>query len=320
MTLDSPRNIATVMTSTVATIGLAVLLACSPKSAPSTVAAAADDPNVYKALYTDKCSACHNLPDPTINQNTRERWRQIVATMARRADEKGISITDDDETHIVEYLGLFPPKVLPGSNGPLAAKRDDVWDSEPSVALVYTFASPENLSDFHADSGKWAVTGSDLVSQHLTAFPISNRDADLVHKGAALDGGLDLQAHIKFDGATSPGKTAGLLFGVHGPVSTESNSVLVDANRGEVRLVATRGGTDTVVTTAPLGDFDDPSGWHELRLQYRPETKKVTVWIDATKKLTAPLTGYDDGGQFGLVTDSTTTADFRDVYADIYGK
>ncbi|HEY3332728.1 MAG TPA: hypothetical protein VGK19_22035 [Capsulimonadaceae bacterium] len=315
MTLDTLRHRSAGPLTLLATVGLAALLASSPTTNKATVASAADNPSVYKTLYTEKCSACHNLPDPTVNQNTRERWRMIVAGMSRRADDKGISITDIDQQHIVDYLSLFPPKSVPGANGPLAAKRDDVWELEPVRSQVFTFTDQAHLASFRPETGRWKVAVADTMC--LSATATATDSALLTHVGDTLDGGLDLQAQVRFAGS-SPSKAAGLVFG--SLKAQAYNAIVLDLSKGEVRLVAVRSGVQTVIATGPLGDLDQAAGWHVVRLMYRPEARRVTVWVDANKKLVAPFPDYVDGGQYGLIALPETAASFRNLYADIYGR
>lgn len=310
MTLDTIRGRG-VMLATTASLALASLVAFCPITSSPNEANAADDPAVYKALFTEKCSACHNLPDPTVNQNTKERWRALVTQMARRADNKGIAITDEEQAHIVDYLGLFPPKLAPGASGPLAAKRDDVWDVEPIRSFVYTFSSLDQLSSFRLGSGEWRQpTGAAYING-------GGGTGLLLHKGAALDGGFDIQVQVRIP-AQTVGKVAGIAFGATD--ATHFNAVVVDSAKGEIRVLAANGSAPAVIATAPVGDVDQPTGWHQLRVMYRANSGRVTVWLEANKKLVAPLPDYADGSQFGLVTLSGTTAEFRNLYADIYGK
>ena len=307
-----PNRSLITLTIVLATVGLVFCFAGSLSH--GTVASAADDPNAYKALFVEKCSACHNLPDPAVLQNTKERWRGIVAQMARRADSKGIEINDQQQGQIVEYLGQFPPKVAPGATGPLAPRREDVWDSEATKSQVYTFSTADHLASFRFAAGKWAYSPTLNAVAQSTPLADAAGAAMLIHKGDAPTGGLDLQAAVQF--GTSAGKAAGLVFGLTD--AKNYNGAVVDAVRGQIQIVAVRSGVGNVVATFPLGEVADPNGWHVIRVMYRPQPRRVTVWVDANKKAVGVLPDYADG-QYGIATIGATTASFRNLYADSYG-
>ena len=70
-----------------------------PKPAPSTPAVAAMGEG--KAIFEQKCSACHGLDRATARTETKERWKEIIKEMqGKRADW----ISDDDAAKILDYL------------------------------------------------------------------------------------------------------------------------------------------------------------------------------------------------------------------------
>lgn len=281
---------------------------------PASPALGAEDFRAYKPLYESRCSACHNLPDPSAEQNTKERWRAIVTSMSARAAAAGTPISDDDQAHIVDYLGLFPPKPAAGANDPLATRHEDVWAKAPERSLVYTFYAPDQLADFQ----KWNASGTAAADAEGVEI-VSRPDFGLmVHKGETLDGGLDLRAQVRLPDGKGSERAAGLLFGYTAPGNYFA--ALLDLVRGEARIVRVQNNTATVIASGSMGDIDMHSDWHTLRVMYRPELSSLSMWVDSSKRLTTSLTGYADGGQFGLAAAGSTRASFRNLYADIYGK
>jgi hypothetical protein len=295
-------------------VSLGMLLAGSLDSAMHSSASAAGDPSTYKPLFATRCSACHNLPDPTVTQNTRERWRALVTIMSGRAAAAGAPISDDDQAHIVDYLGLFPPKAAPGSNDPLATKHDDVWATDPERSLVYTFYTPSQLAQFRQLN---AIAGPAANAAGIVVTPRSDPGL-VVHTGDPLSGGLDLRAQIRLPDSAGASRAAGVVFGFTSP--RDYFAALLDLSKGEVRIVKAGGGEMSVVSAIDMGDIDLHSDWHTIRVMYRPEHYRVSVWVDAGKKLVTDLPDYTDGGQFGLIAAGSTRTGFRNLYADIYGE
>ncbi len=79
-----------------ALLAAALLFAAVPSMVPS--AGAADD---GKALFQEKCGACHSTKVATHKKETRETWTAIVKAMqAKRANW----ISDAQAQKIVDYL------------------------------------------------------------------------------------------------------------------------------------------------------------------------------------------------------------------------
>ena len=278
---------------------------------------AADNPIVYKALFEQKCSACHNLPDPTVNQNTQDRWRSIVATMAGRAQG---AITPDDQSHIVAYLGLFPPKPSSASHDPLAVKHEDVWDRDPSRSLVCTLMTPDQLARFRAVACKPAPSAAPPapLTDGIVFAAHQGTDALLIANADPFSGGLDLRVSVRFPAGASNSRAAGIVFG-----RTDARNyleALLDTARSEVRIVQCRDGSLSTLSAAPVLDFDDRGGWHVVKVILRPDGNgaKATIWVDATKRLAASLPSPIAAGSVGLAATTGTSAGFKDFYADEY--
>ncbi|MDR3706904.1 MAG: hypothetical protein P4L33_01275 [Capsulimonadaceae bacterium] len=294
----------------------AVLIAAASTPAGPPLAVAADNPVVYKTLFSTKCSACHNLPDPGVIQNTQERWRAVVAKMAGRAQG---NITDEDQAHIVSYLGLFPPKQTSAKPDGLGTAPDDVWDRDPLHSFVSTLATPDQLAQFRSLGGKPSSTPlspAALTDGIILTAPAVN--ALLVHRTATLNGGLDLRIKVRFPATANLDRCAGLVFGFVDVLNYDA--VLFDASNKRASLVRCQAGQSSTIATAPLADIDDTQSWHTVRLMFRPQSHRATVWVDSSKRLNAELGDYADGGQLGLLATPRTTAGFKDLYADIYGQ
>ncbi|MBV9849211.1 MAG: hypothetical protein JO250_05935, partial [Armatimonadetes bacterium] len=116
-------------------------------SAPPRLTAAADtqtpaDPArvaQLKALYAEKCSACHNLPNPQAQGLTRAGWRRTVDRMLNQHHASD-SISPAEADQIVAYLATFAPKTGPRRpSDPWATDADDVWTVAPSTTRVFNF-------------------------------------------------------------------------------------------------------------------------------------------------------------------------------------
>src|SRR5665213_3542335 len=57
-------------------------------------------------LFQEKCSACHNLPDPQTNVMTAEGWQRTVNRMLNQHGASD-SISPDQAKTIVAYLDTF---------------------------------------------------------------------------------------------------------------------------------------------------------------------------------------------------------------------
>jgi mono/diheme cytochrome c family protein len=55
------------------------------------------------ALFRDRCSRCHALPDPA--QHTPQEWPAVVERMRENTEKMGVgALSDDEAAAIVEYL------------------------------------------------------------------------------------------------------------------------------------------------------------------------------------------------------------------------
>ncbi len=143
----------------VAVAGLSVPARSDAPKAGAPAASAANTVQV-KALYGEKCSACHNLPDPIEKGYTRAEWQRTVNRMLNK-HQASDSITPPQAAQIVDYLATFAPKpaMLNGggrgkTNGknrnsdPWATDTADVWTDAPAQTQVFNFEAVHPLTSF----------------------------------------------------------------------------------------------------------------------------------------------------------------------------
>ena len=138
-----PRALVTAFTS-LAAVGVGVSAAFTVPSRSVADTPKADTTQV-KALYAEKCSACHNLPKPEEKGYTRREWQRTVTTMLTKYHASD-SIAPGEAAQIVDYLATFAPKTGPGGRNqrpsdPWATDTLDVWTDAPAATRVFNFAS-----------------------------------------------------------------------------------------------------------------------------------------------------------------------------------
>jgi len=304
-----------------AVLAVTVVVLFGQNLSSTQTASAADNPIVYKSLFLEKCSACHNAPDPRVTQYTRQQWRNTVDRMLNK-HQASDSISPTEADQIVEFLGLFPPTTAPANNSPLATKAADVWSSEPTKTVVYTFSSSNQLAAFHAQRGAWALSPAQTT---LTSRPfLQQTEAQSGDTGSAIfmntadraSGDIDIQTQFRYL-PNSADQTVGLILGA----ADNRNFYVVrfDAAKATLSVVEDKDGDFSVVTTAPTGDLAiPPDGWHGIRAIYHGDTQLLTVWLDANKKVVVKLPDWTDNAAFGLMTQAGTTAGFRNLTVDMY--
>ena len=138
-----PRVLVTAFTSLAAVgVGVSAAFTVPSRSVADTPKA---DATQVKALYAEKCSACHNLPKPEEKGYTRREWQRTVTTMLTKYHASD-SIAPGEAAQIVDYLATFAPKTGPGGRNqrpsdPWATDTLDVWTDAPAATRVFNFAS-----------------------------------------------------------------------------------------------------------------------------------------------------------------------------------
>ena len=130
-----------------------------------------------KALYAEKCSACHNLPKPEEKGYTRSEWQRTVNTMLTKYHASE-SIAPAEAAQIVDYLATFAPKTGTGgrsqrSTDPWGTDSLDVWTDAPNATRVFNFAlgslaglAPVGAGDARPGPGLHRGNGQDRPRRH----------------------------------------------------------------------------------------------------------------------------------------------------------
>ena len=331
-----------------ATLSLLAGLVCIGRFVPARPANADAKPPPpsqakLQALYQEKCSACHNLPDPQAGRRTRAQWQRVVTQMLTRyhaSDE----ITAPEAAQIVDYLATFAPdaparedRAGPPGRDPWATDAFDVWANAPAQSRVFNFEAgpgqpglsaagagvPGPPAVWHTVRGSAAPDGAFV--KVVPANPSPSRFALLVDQA---DTGRDLDVRVRFQiagGRASP--SVGLAFGL---ADTAHYSVLrFDAKNSTLSLLKISPGAHTVLQTTLLTSPFVPAatlaanaplppgtpGWHTLRLLVN--SGRIRGWIDGMKRISASDPAYA-GGKVALWSQGDTIADFDDWTADFY--
>src|SRR5665213_2860151 len=113
--MKNPRALIAVLASlTAAGVTFAAAFTVPSRSVADT---ATPDTAQVKALYTEKCQACHELTgkyDPKENGYTAPEWRRTVNRMMHKADS---NISPSDAAQIMAYLVTLAPKTDTGKGG-----------------------------------------------------------------------------------------------------------------------------------------------------------------------------------------------------------
>ena len=324
---NTPRTAAVLLASLLAA-GTVMLAAVITPTQPASADAPKSDQTQVKTLFAEKCSACHNLPNPTEKGYSKAEWQRTVDTMLTKyhaSDE----ITPPQAAQIVGYLATFAPKRNAGTgkhaNDPWATDALDVWTVSPLSSRVFNFESggllglspvgsgtpgPAPLSAVRPDTGSFVV--------HLSgpSFP-PDRFAVLLDK---TDKGRNFDVRVRFridTGKVSP--AAGIVFGY-----TASNQYTVlrcNQNLGDLALIQISGPVHTtlqqttIVQPPPALPTALAPGWHTLRLLVRDG--QARGWVDMQKRISVTLPG-DTSGSVGLWTQGNTAVSFDDWTVDNY--
>ncbi len=313
---------------------------------PRPVSAETPPPDLtqVKALYGEKCSACHNLPVPQEKGYTKAEWQRTVNQMLTKYHASD-SISPGEAAQIVSYLGTFAPKTdaRRGGSGrlsdPWATDSLDVWMDAPAATRVFNFAAANPLSALApAGSGTpgpaplWQVAidraGADGMVARVSAPTFRpDRFALLVDRA---DQGRNLDVRVRFrieSGKASP--AVGIAFGLTDP---DHYTVLrCNQSLGDLALIQIAGPAHTTVQQTPLAlpaagtvspiaavtAMPTPlaPGWHTLRLLVKDG--QVRGWLDMQKRISTTLSGYA-GGKVGLWAQGNTNASFHDWIVDWY--
>ena len=326
--------------------GAAVIsLVAAAATSPVTLAQAPTPPMPMdqihvKALYTEKCQACHEITgkyDPAVNGYSPQEWRRTVNRMARKTDS---NISPTEAGYITDYLGALAPRNnRRGPVDPWATDATDVWAVTPTATRVFNFepggaltALTPTTAGVIGPAAVWhtvaGTTPDGTVMKVAPVKPSPSRFALLMDR---QDQGRNLDVKIRFQiqsGAVSP--AVGIVFGF---TSTKTYDVLrFDSLHNTLSLLKIDEPTHTVLQTTPVvqpatpvpalaSSVTTPSakpaapGWHTLRLLV--SSGQIRGWIDREKRVSTQDSGYT-GGKVGLWTQGDTVALFDDWTVDLY--
>ena len=247
-----------------AAVGVVAASALTGPSRPAGADAPKTDPGQVKALYGEKCSACHNLPKPEEKGFTRSEWQRTVNTMLTKYHASD-SISPTEASTIVDYLATFAPKNANKGGGrrggdPWATDGLDVWTDAPTATRVYNFEAgglPSGLapvgSGTPGPAPVWQIApdkpGVDGTVARVTAPGFrADRFALLVDRS---DGGRNLDVRVRFRidaGKASP--AVGIVFGYADP----NTYAVLRCNQamGDLALIQIAGANHTTVQQNPL--------------------------------------------------------------------
>ena len=344
-TTRNPYKLAAVLT-TLAAAGAVVTASLITPLKPAFADAPKPDQTQVKALYAEKCSACHNLPSPQEKGYNRVEWQRTVNTMLTKyhaSDE----IAPTEAAQIVDYLATFAPKNGPGNGGnhssPWATDQMDVWTDAPTASHVFNFEAGGLAGLAPVGSGVpgpapfWSVRPDKLGADGLVAHaagPNFRPDRFSVLLDTADQArNLDVRVRFRIDaGKVSP--AVGIVFAYAGP--NQYTVLRCNQTLGDLALIQIAGPVHTTLqqtsivlppapaslpVTATAGIAPAPAavplspGWHTLRLLVHDG--QARGWIDMQKRISIALPG-DTGGKVGLWTQGNTAASFDDWTVDCY--
>lgn len=328
---------------------LVVLSAVTPVTADKSSArmrladasSAAAPGETSKALFTDKCSACHDLPNPTDLSYTRDEWQKVVDKMLTKygaSDE----ISPTEASVIVDYLATFAPKPSadrrPAGDRRWASETDDVWPLIPSLSRVTNFEANGALS--HLDRigvGARSKPVWQLINDGASPKSPDGTVARVSNPGAGADAfalledplakGADIDVKVRFkivSGDTSP--AVGIAVGMQD--AQHYMLVRYDRKSNDLALIDVAEPSHTTVQQTPLGTIRETvpvartvalncadAGWHTLRVMVKDG--QARAWIDSYKRINTAITGYS-GGAVALWSQGDTVALFDDWSTDVY--
>lgn len=330
-------------------------IACSAVAAAALGLAAATAPSIttadspppmsqtqIKALYTEKCSACHDLTgvhDPQVNGYSPQEWRRTVNRMMRKQDS---NISATDASYIADYLGsLAPKKNRRGPTDPWATDDLDVWTAAPTSTRVFNFEKGNSIAALapvetgaKGPAAVWhTVAGEGPDGTVMKVTPVRPSPGRFSMLLDTRDTGRNLDVKVRFQikgGAVAP--AVGIVFGQRD--SKNYDLLRFDALHNTLALLKIDEPTHAALQTTAI---DQPSpapplnavapakakaaekptapGWHSLRLLV--SNGQIRGWVDMNKRISTQDPSYT-GGKVGLWTQGDTVAVFDDWTVDIY--
>lgn len=348
--MKNPRVLAALLASlTAAGVTLAAAFTVPSRSVAD---ATTPDTTQVKALYTEKCQACHELTgkyDPKQNGYTVPEWRRTVDRMMHKADS---NISPSEAAQITAYVITLVPKTDTGKGGgrnadPWATDNLDVWTDAPNATRVFNFASGSLAGLAPVGSGTpgpvpvWSVTadkpGPDGMAVRAAGPNFRADRFALLMDRADLGRNMDVRVRFRIDagkaspavgivcGYTDPNNYTVLrcnqtlgdlaLIQIAGPVHTTVQQTMIVLPAPAAPPAAAPGGPVAPLPVTPVAATPLAPGWHTLRLLVHDG--QVRGWVDMQKRISTTLPSYT-GGKVGLWTQGNTTASFENWTVDWY--
>lgn len=305
-------------------VGVAVGCALAGSLTQPTPADADAAQDAAKTLFTDKCGACHNLPNPGELMYTRREWQDTVNEMlyqhgALYDPQTKSGITTDQADQIVTYLAQFAPRPGRVRINPSDTGLGDVWTSDPLQSRSFTFTSADSLTDFDQESGVWKIVPSNMPGAgYLKVRPGDNAGAQslLVEKKDPITGDLDLRTSFKLFEGASP--AVGMLIDCQD--SRHYALVEYTAATHAISFLTMSGASPSTSMSVnlPQAPVAGPGGWHTLRVIEHNNGQSIEIWLDYQKCITTSDPNWTPSGYAGLWAGAGDVAAFRDMSLEIY--
>jgi hypothetical protein len=309
----------------VAIAAVSTLFVQNLRVAVADTAAATETP---KALFNEKCSACHNAPDPNAEAMTASEWQDTVNRMLYKHGAKD-DISPDQAQTIVTYLDTFAVTAasLNQSQGPRFGHGNvdssDVWSTNPVYSHVYQFRTTQIAAPFRSIDGRWSVRDAGNGPLLVVAAFNAARPAILVAPTPGPHG--DLQIEADFRTAPPPPDTPAaatasipLSFGLTFDTTDSGDYDLAsyDDSKRQLTLTEFRNGKPNILQIIPLesGLTATADGWHKMRVNVLENRAKV--WLDYEKRIDSTLSDTPGNGGAGLWTGTRAAA--KSFVLDIY--
>jgi hypothetical protein len=294
-----------------AILGILIAIAICGKHTSATADALPSNDQM-KSLFSEKCSACHDLPDPVEKGYTQVEWQSTVNRMLT-AHGASNSISNLEATEIVDYLGQFAPTTQLNN----APHEIGVWQTDPILSVAYPFTYPPTLQDFDRDGGAWKIIQtSDITSGYLKHSSSVETPALLLENKNIVQNALDLSVQFHVNQSTSS-STIGLVFG-----ALDSQNYLAaefSPANNTVSLVKVVGGQAQLLKRASVNETSNtrPDGWHQLRVKVTEGGTALEVSADYQTAIKTTETDWQ-GGRVGLLSSGPIIAGFRQMIFDTY--
>ncbi len=264
-----------------------------------------------RSLFEEKCSACHDAPDPDAQGFTRAQWQSTVNRMLNQHGAN-TSISGPQAAEIVDYLAKFPPAL----NGAGSSNEIGVWEQDPALSVDYPFTYGPTLQNFDAYGGTWKIIGTpDVVSGYLKNISSSSSPSILLENKHEITGGLDLEVQFRIN-QSNTSSSVGVVFGAAD--AKNYLSLTFAPSTSTLSLSKVTDGQAVVLQQSVLDSSQvAQTDWHSLRVKVTEGGTGLAAIFDYQQQI---KTAYPQwrGGEFGLTSTGPLVAGFRQMTADEY--